>query len=207
MFSDNSNALTLVPVICLIATLVAATLSDLVAHRIPNLLTGPALLIAIVIGTATSGFDGLILSLAGLAVGLAMLLPMYAIGAMGAGDVKLLGVAGAFLGPFGALVAGLATFVAGALLGLMYIGWRSLRQGVGTDGTSASLFSTGPLSILTGATLWLAQVIGSTKHTGAVASREASRRNSTFAYAPAIFAGSVFSIWQQQNLPVSFLLG
>ena len=56
-----------------------------------------------------------------------MLMPLYIMGAMGAGDVKLLGVAGAFVGPFGALIAGLATYIVGAIYGVLWILWHRLR--------------------------------------------------------------------------------
>ena len=43
--------------------------------------------------------SGLGWSLVGTIVGLALLLPLYAIGGMGAGDVKLLAGVGAWVGP------------------------------------------------------------------------------------------------------------
>ena len=97
--------LALVPGFLLIAILGIAILTDLSTHRIPNQLIVLGLSIALICSAAIGGLSGLTASLAGLGVGLALFLPMYACGVMGAGDVKLLGVAGAFLGPHGALVA------------------------------------------------------------------------------------------------------
>ena len=108
----------------LLILLVAAVLSDLRSHRIPNLLIFPALALSILVHTLDSGLAGLIGVGSGLAVGIAMLLPFYVIGGMGAGDVKLLGVVGSFLGPWGAFVAGLATLMAGAVLGIGVILWQ-----------------------------------------------------------------------------------
>jgi Flp pilus assembly protein protease CpaA len=46
---------------------------------------------------------------------------------MGAGDVKLMGAAGAFLGPSGAIVAALLSLASGALLGLVVLIWRAVE--------------------------------------------------------------------------------
>ena len=127
---NEIEALSFLPVYFLVATLLIATLSDLMTHRIPNNLLIPALAFALLASSVAGGITGLALSLAGMGVGLAMLLPVYALGAMGAGDVKLLAVAGAFLGPHGALMAGLFTFIAGAVLGLFWIAHRLLRPSV-----------------------------------------------------------------------------
>ena len=68
----------LVSVTCLIVTLVAATLSDVVSHRIPNALLAPALLAALAFSFVLSGTQGVLMSIGGLGVGLALLLPLYA---------------------------------------------------------------------------------------------------------------------------------
>ena len=118
----------------LAATLLIATLTDVYTHRIPNVLLALSLCLASVFGTAVGGFAGLLATLAGACVGLAMLAPLYVVGGIAAGDVKLLAVAGAYLGPVGAFFAGLFTFVAGAVLGLAWLCWR--RQQSRTGGVS-----------------------------------------------------------------------
>jgi prepilin peptidase CpaA len=174
---DEINAIAFIPGHLLVITVALATLSDVVTHRIPNVLLAPALSLALLTGAVIGGATGIALSLAGMGVGLALLLPVYAMGAMGAGDVKLLGVAGAFLGPHGALIAGLMTFVAGAVLGLLWIGWRALRP--------AALYCT-------------ARIIQSIRRDGAwVPVAAATERNNKFAYAPAIASGVAFAVWQQ----------
>ncbi len=112
-------------VFCALAMLlVAAVVSDLRSHRIPNIILAPALSLALLLQTMHGGVDGLIMAIGGLALGLVMFLPIYFIGGMAAGDIKLLGVVGCFLGPWGAVLAGLATVMIGAIFGIIAIAWR-----------------------------------------------------------------------------------
>lgn len=183
--NDEIQALSLVPVFCLVATLTIATLTDVTRHRIPNALLAPALSVALLVGTATGGLAGLLMTLSGLGVGLALLLPLYAIGAMGAGDVKLLGVAGAFLGPHGAVIAGIMTFIAGAVFGLIWLGWRALRPSI--DYLLATWTNTQPPAVM---------------HDDSTTSGSKVNR---FAYAPAIAVGATTAIWQQGWLTLTNL--
>ena len=80
------------------AVLVAAAAIDGWKLRVPNLITFPLIISGWVYSTAYFGWAGLGWSLLGTAIGLMLLLPAYAIGGMGAGDVKLLAGIGACLG-------------------------------------------------------------------------------------------------------------
>jgi prepilin peptidase CpaA len=108
-----------------------------------------------------------------------MLLPLYLIGGMGAGDVKLLGVAGAFLGPSGALLAGVTTFIAGAVFGLVWIAWRALRPTI-----VAAIFRSMAQRGLSG-------------HERTLQDEAKKNDKNAFAYAPAISTGAAFALWQQ----------
>jgi prepilin peptidase CpaA len=96
-----------------------AAVVDIRFRRIPNLLTFGTALAAFVYFTITAGWHGLVLSAAGWAIGIALFLPMFLLRGMGAGDVKLLGAVGAWLGPMGALYAGLYSVLAGGVLALI----------------------------------------------------------------------------------------
>jgi len=108
------------PVIPLAVMLTAgwACASDLRTRRIPNALTFGAALAALVFHVATGGVAGGVNSLGGWLVGAALLFAPFALGGMGAGDVKLLGALGAWLGPGDAVWLALYTGMAGGLMAL-----------------------------------------------------------------------------------------
>ena len=172
---DPLKAAVLLPLI-VVVTLCAIT--DISTHRIPNIVLIPALSLAILINGLLAGLPGLGQSVLGLAAGMAILFPLYYVGGTSAGDVKLLGVVGAYLGASGAITAGLATFVFGGALGVLFIAWRVIEP------------------ILS---MHIEQL---TRNTGATApsliratmTRESSKTN-VFPYAPAIACGTYFTLW------------
>ena len=58
-------------------------------------------------------------SLAGLAIGFALMLPGHALGATGAGDVKLMAAVGAMVGPVTVVTAFAFTSIAGGIMALV----------------------------------------------------------------------------------------
>ncbi len=79
-------------------TLSAASL-DWRSRRIPNWLTVPGLFLGISVNSVLMGWHGAKLSLEGAGLALVLLLPLVLLRAFGAGDWKLMGAVGAFLGP------------------------------------------------------------------------------------------------------------
>jgi prepilin peptidase CpaA len=68
-------------------------------------------------------------ALAGLTLGLGLLLPMHIFGAMGAGDVKLLAAFGALLGPADVFDAFVRAAILGGVIALAVAVWRGrLRE-------------------------------------------------------------------------------
>jgi prepilin peptidase CpaA len=119
------------PVVSVIALLVAsfACVFDLRTRRIPNWLTFGATAVALVFHWATGGASGVAQGLGGWAAGVALLILPYALGGMGAGDVKLIGALGAWLGPGDAFWLAMYTGVAGAVMALIVGAWHGyLRQ-------------------------------------------------------------------------------
>lgn len=93
-----------------------ACVFDLRERRIPNLLTFGGAAAALVYATASQGWGGLLNSVEGWAVGLALFLPMFLLGGMGAGDVKLLACLGAWIGPQEAFWMAIYAMVAGGVM-------------------------------------------------------------------------------------------
>ena len=69
------------------------------------------------------GGQVLLWSLGGAALGLALLLPLYAIGGMGAGDVKLLAGVGAWIGPVLIWGAFVCSALVGGVMALAMVVW------------------------------------------------------------------------------------
>jgi prepilin peptidase CpaA len=112
-----------------IAVALVACVFDLRSQRIPNALTFGAAAAALLVAAVGGGMPALGWSLAGWLLGLALFLPIYALGGMGAGDVKLLAAIGAWLGPMDVFYAALYTGIAGGFLALGVAVWRGcLRQ-------------------------------------------------------------------------------
>lgn len=110
-----------------------AAIVDVRTGRIPNLITAPALVLGVALAAGGITNVSLGVSLAGIAVGALLMLPGHAIGATGAGDVKLLAALGAWLG--GQIVpAFLFTAMAGGLLAAV-VAFRRGRLGAAVDRT------------------------------------------------------------------------
>ncbi len=119
----------LLPVVLLAVLLTFAVVRDLRERRIPNLLVlagmAAGLLLHALLPRGAGLFDvpfgalGIVSAAGGLALGLLLLLPMYALNAMGAGDVKLMAMVGTFLGPRDAVGAVLATLLAGGVMAVL----------------------------------------------------------------------------------------
>ncbi|MBV7487622.1 MULTISPECIES: A24 family peptidase [Pseudomonas] len=122
----------LVSMVLLIGLLGVAVVSDLLHHRIPNMLVLLGLALGLAGQTYSGGVGGLGDSLLGILICFALFLPMYAFGGMAAGDVKLMAMVGSFL-PFQyALWAAMFSLVAGGVCGLLIVLVRGqLRQTFG----------------------------------------------------------------------------
>jgi prepilin peptidase CpaA len=116
------------PVWLVTVALIAAAWIDGKQLRVPNWLTFPMIISGWVYSTIAFGWAGLGWSLVGMLVGIALLLPSYAIGGMGAGDVKLLGGVGAWVHATDTFFAFCATAVVGGVLAIAMVlvrrGWK-----------------------------------------------------------------------------------
>ena len=128
--------------VLLFALLAAAVWHDVRARRIPNAIVFPGALAALLLHALLPAGQGLFgtpmgslgigSALGGMALGLAVLMPMHALRMMGAGDVKLLAMVGAFVGAGQILTVALVTLVAGGVLAIAFAAWqRKLRRLLG----------------------------------------------------------------------------
>jgi prepilin peptidase CpaA len=102
-----------------VAVGIVATVCDIRTRRIPNSLTFGAAAVAFSFFSATGGVTAFTVSLAGWGIGLALFLPFFLLGGMGAGDVKLLAAVGAWLGPRQVIWSGLYGALAGGVLAVV----------------------------------------------------------------------------------------
>jgi prepilin peptidase CpaA len=111
-----------------------ATIVDIRSRRIPNAVT--AAMAAMGLGLAAAGLSGISLgaSVGGLVIGLLLMLPGHALGATGAGDVKLMAAVGALIGIRTVIPAFLFTAIAGGVLAIA-VAIRRRRLGVALAGT------------------------------------------------------------------------
>ena len=108
--------------LALIGLLLLASAFDLARRRVPNRLLAIGLLTALMLHLASANPAALLTTyLAGFALGLLMFLPLYLLGGMAAGDVKLMAAVGAFLGPAMVFQASLATYCVGGVMALLIV--------------------------------------------------------------------------------------
>lgn len=109
--------------------LAAAVARDVAVQRIPNAVVACGALAGLALSMLPGG-TGLGSAAAGLAAGLLAFLPLYILGGMGAGDVKLMAAVGAFTGWPGVMGAVLFTLLAGGALSLGTALWLRKLKGV-----------------------------------------------------------------------------
>ena len=106
----------------LIGLLIIAAISDVRTGRIPNWLVFSGVLYALAYNAFYPVYPrdiGILFALGGLSVGLVALLPGYLLRVLGAGDVKLMGMVGSFIGTWAAVEAVLASLITGGILAVV----------------------------------------------------------------------------------------
>lgn len=110
-----------IKLILLLIVCIIAVITDLKDRKVYNWLTLPGLVLGIVINTLEQGGPGAGSAIIGLLAGGAIFFPAYFFGGMGAGDIKLMAVVGAFTGWFFVLNAALYTALAGGLMAIIVL--------------------------------------------------------------------------------------
>jgi prepilin peptidase CpaA len=150
--------------------------TDLRTRRIPNVLTFGGALCAVAFHLVTGGPWSGATSAAGWFVGALLFVPVFVVGGLGAGDVKLVGALGAWLGPSKALYLALFTAMAGGVMALVVMIARGYSRTAGRN-------------LLFMATSWR---LGIAAVPGLTLGDAAGPR---LAYALPIAAGTVLTLW------------
>jgi prepilin peptidase CpaA len=101
-----------------------AGFTDWRSRTFPNWLTIGGLLLGILVNSLTRGWPGAKDSLLGAALGLGLLLPFVLMRSLGAGDWKLVGALGAFVGPSGLIAVLFATVLVAGLMAVVLVIWK-----------------------------------------------------------------------------------
>src|SRR2546425_9601257 len=121
----------------------AAGWTDWRSRRIPNWLTLPGLVLAIAANTLAWGWTGARDSLLGALLGVALLLPFVLVRSLGAGDWKLVGALGAFLGPQHLIAVLLGAILVAGVMAVVLVIWHGrVRQTVRNLGRMLAAFFT-----------------------------------------------------------------
>lgn len=124
----------------LIFVLLISCYTDLRRQKILNCVVFPSLLLAFGYHAFTAGLTGIRASLYGFLLGLGLFILPYLWGGMGAGDVKLLAVVGAFKGAEFVFFCFLATSLVGGLIALVLLaGRRQMLRTLGQLGQALKL--------------------------------------------------------------------
>ena len=105
----------------LVSMLTTSAIIDFRTQKIPNLITFPTIIIALLYHFFINGIDGLTFSALGLATGIALLIIPYMLGFSGAGDAKLMGAVGAVLGSKSVFIAFLITTLVGGVYAVIIL--------------------------------------------------------------------------------------
>ena len=112
--------------ICLVAQ---AAITDLTLRKIPNVLILSGLVLALVLHLlAGPRWAPVSHWLAGALAGFFLFLPLYLLRGMAAGDVKLMAMVGAFLGPDAAWQVAALAYVIGGVLAVLRLSWGARRR-------------------------------------------------------------------------------
>jgi len=105
----------------LFCVLLISVYTDIKKGLIYNTVLMPAAITALILQFARDGASGIIFSLQGLLVGMSLLMIPFIKSGIGAGDVKLLGVVGAYKGSLFAVKAFLAAAMAGGIMAIFIL--------------------------------------------------------------------------------------
>ena len=154
-----------------------ACVTDVRSRRIPNVLTFGGALAGVAFHAMNGGLTGSLQSITGWAAGVAVFFLPFALGGMGAGDVKLVAALGAWLGPADTVTLAIhSVLIAGVAAVLVSIRHAYLRQALANVARLLHYWRAAGLRPLAEVSL-------------------DSGKGPRLAYAVPVFAGLVTTIW------------
>jgi prepilin peptidase CpaA len=102
--------------------------TDVTERRIPNTVSAPAIVLGLALNGLSFGAQGLAASIGGAILLIAVLFLPFALGGVGAGDVKMMGAVGALLGPRLALASVVVGMLLGGILMVVHLARRGLLR-------------------------------------------------------------------------------
>jgi prepilin peptidase CpaA len=106
--------------ISLLSLALTSSATDLLYRRIPNLVIVAGGLVAIGLAFESAGLSGLAHAVGGILLALALLLPLYALRLIGAGDVKLAAAIGGYTGAVGIVEVLITSAILAGLFAIAY---------------------------------------------------------------------------------------
>jgi prepilin peptidase CpaA len=127
---------------------------DVRSRRIPNAVTGPAIVLGVALNLLHGGVQGLGCALAGLLIMIVILLGPFALGGIGGGDVKMMAALGSLIGPRLASLGLAFGMILGGAIMVLHLGrlgrlGQKLRATASMFSTAAATGSLAPLRIST----------------------------------------------------------
>ncbi|MCG8499715.1 MAG: A24 family peptidase [Firmicutes bacterium] len=95
-----------------------ALISDIRTYKIKNIIVFPFMIIGMVTNTLINGFEGFMFSLAGCIIPVILLILLYILRMLGAGDIKLFSAIGAIMGSGFVLYTIAYSFLCGGVMAL-----------------------------------------------------------------------------------------
>lgn len=164
--------------IILLSILMISFYTDFRYLKIYNAVLFPGVLLALGFNTWQGGMGGLVFTVKGLFLGVALLYLPFLLGGMGAGDVKLLAVVGAFKGTYFVFYSFILTAILGGVISLILLGLKGrLPQIAVSIGRSLKVL------IFSRFTVWNLSTLNE------------NDRGTSFPYGTAIVLGSLWTYW------------
>lgn len=111
-----------------VAVGLTASAEDLWRREISNVLTVSAFAVGVALNGFLDGWSGVGNSLLGALIGFFVFFLFFVLGGMGGGDVKLMAAFGAIIGREQIVTAAVMTALVGAVMALVFLGYRKMRR-------------------------------------------------------------------------------